>query len=150
MRMEELGMVIDPAHASPQMTEDVLSMAQNPVIVSHAGIKGINDNNRNLGDDLIIKIAGKGGIIGIGLWDTATGSFDIQDIARSVRYVEDLAGVEHVGIGSDFDGAVRIPLESSQMTEITEALFREGFDSQETGLIMGGNFLNLLGTILTQ
>ncbi len=149
-RMGELGMVIDLAHASTQMADDVLSMTRSPVIISHTGVKGINDNNRNLSDEMIIKVAEKGGIIGIGFWDTATGSFDIQDIARSIHYVSDLVGVEHVGIGSDFDGAVRASLDVSGMGQITEALLREGFDSREIRLIMGENFLKLLGSILPE
>jgi membrane dipeptidase len=149
-RMEELNMVIDLAHASSQMIDDVISMVNQPVIVSHTGVKGINDNNRNLSDEQIIKIAKTGGVIGIGFWDTAIGSFDIQDIARSVRYVSDLVGVEHVGIGSDFDGAVRTPIDASEMSQITEALLREGFNDQEIKLIMGENFLKLLDHILPQ
>lgn len=143
-KMEELNMIIDLAHASPKMMDDVLKMVNCPVLVSHTGVKGICDNNRNLSDEYIYKIAENGGVIGIGFWDTATGGGGILSIARSIRYVSDLIGVKHVGLGSDFDGCVKTPLDASEMSQLTEALLQQGFEPKDIHLIMGGNFMRLL------
>src|ERR1044072_4310592 len=70
-RMEARRMIVDLAHASARTIDDVLAIATRPVVVSHTGVKGTCDNNRNLSDDQLRRIAETGGVIGIGYWDTA-------------------------------------------------------------------------------
>jgi len=142
--MQDMGMIIDLAHASGEMIDDVLDIASVPVIVSHTGVKAIYDNNRNLSDDQIETIAGKGGLIGIGFWDTAMGKCDVTTIARSIRHVCDLVGAEHAGLGSDFDGAVKAPIDASQLSQITQALINEGLTDSDISLVMGTNFIRFL------
>jgi microsomal dipeptidase-like Zn-dependent dipeptidase len=147
-RMLALNMIIDLAHASEAMMTDILAMVDRPVILSHTGVKEVCDNNRNLADEFICKIARTGGVIGIGFWDEATGSGRVRDIARSMRCTADRVGVEHVALGSDFDGFVRAPFDCSQMVQVTQALLEEGFSSSEISLIMGGNVLRVLSALL--
>lgn len=147
-RMLALNMIIDLAHASEAMMADILAMVDRPVILSHTGVKGICNNNRNLADDFICKIAATGGVIGIGFWELATGSGSVRDIARSMRYIADLVGVQHVALGSDFDGFVRTPFDCSQMVQVTQVLLEEGFSSSEISLMMGGNVLRVLSVLL--
>ena len=109
-RMEARGLLVDVAHASAATIADVLDLATHPVVASHTGVRGTCDNVRNLTDDQLRGIAATGGLIGIGFWDTATGGTDAASIARAIRYAADLVGVEHVALGSDFDGAVMVPL----------------------------------------
>ena len=143
-RMESLGMIVDVAHASTKTIDDVLSVATRPVVVSHTGVKGTCDNTRNLSDEHVRGIAATGGIIGIGYWDTATCGTDARAIARAMRHVANLVGARHIGLGSDYDGAVTVPFDTSQLVRITEALLQEGFTDQEIEMIMGGNVLRLL------
>lgn len=143
-RMESLGMIVDVAHASSKTIDDVLAMATRPVVVSHTGVKGTCDNTRNLSDEHIRGIAATGGVIGIGYWETATCGTDARAIARAMRHVANVAGVRHIGLGSDYDGAVTVPFDTSQLVRITEALLQEGFTDQEIEMIMGGNVLRLL------
>jgi microsomal dipeptidase-like Zn-dependent dipeptidase len=143
-RMEEKRMLVDLAHASPQTVEDVLAIARRPVVVSHTGVKGTCDNARNLDDDQLKGIARTGGFVGIGFFDTATCGTDAQAIARAIRYTANLIGVEHVGLGSDYDGAVAVPFDTTGVVLITEALLAEGFSDKEVELIMGGNIIRLL------
>jgi microsomal dipeptidase-like Zn-dependent dipeptidase len=143
-RMEEKRMIVDLAHASPQTIDDVLEIARRPVVVSHSGVKGTCDNARNLSDDQLKGIARTGGIVAIGFWDTATCGTDAQAIARAIRYTVNLIGVEHVGLGSDYDGAVAAPFDTTGVVLITEALQGEGFTDKEVELIMGGNIIRLL------
>lgn len=146
--MESLHMIVDVAHASPQTIDDVLAIATKPILVSHTGVKGTCNNNRNLSDEQIKAIAQKGGVIGIGYWDTAVCGQDAQAIAKAIRYTANIAGVDHVALGSDFDGAVTVPFDTSGVAQVTEALLAEGFTDAEVGKIMGGNVLNLLKQLL--
>jgi microsomal dipeptidase-like Zn-dependent dipeptidase len=143
-RMEAKNMLVDVAHASPQVIEDVLQMATKPVVVSHTGVKGTCDNQRNLSDDQLRAIAGTGGVIGIGFWDTATCGDDAASIARAIRYASNVVGAPHVALGSDYDGSVKVPFDASGAGLITEALLNEGFSEEEIAGIMGGNILRLL------
>ena len=147
-KMEEKKMLIDLAHASPQTIDDVLALATRPLVVSHTGVKGTCDNTRNLSDDHVKRIAQTGGVIGIGFWDTAVCGTDARAIAKSIRYAANLAGVEHVGLGSDFDGAVKTPFDAAHIIQLTEALLVEGFSDEEIALIMGGNALRVLQEVL--
>lgn len=143
-RMEARKMIVDLAHASPQTIDDVLAIATRPVVISHTGVKGTCDNTRNLSDDQLRAIAKTGGVIGIGFWDTAVCGTDAKAIARAIRYAANVAGVDHVALGSDNDGAVTVPFDISGVVEITDALIAEGFTDEEIGKIMGRNTLRLL------
>lgn len=143
-RLEAKRMLVDLAHASPQTIRDVLAMATRPVLVSHTGVKGTCNNRRNLSDEELRGIAGTGGVIGIGFWPAAVCGGDVRFIARAIRYTADLVGVEHVALGSDFDGAVTTPFDASGLGQLTEALLAEGFTAEEIGKIMGDNVVRLL------
>lgn len=147
-QMEARQMIIDLAHASVRTIEDVLAIATRPVVVSHTGVKGTCNNNRNLSDDQIRAVAAKGGLIGIGYWDTATCGTDAQAIVKAMRYVSDRVGVEHVALGSDFDGAVTVPFDTSGLVEITNAMLEAGYSEQEIRMIMGENTLKFLAANL--
>jgi microsomal dipeptidase-like Zn-dependent dipeptidase len=143
-RMEAKRMLVDVAHASLQTIDDVLAIATKPVLVSHTGVKGTCDGARNLSDDHVKRIAQTGGVIGIAYFDAALCATNVQAIVRTIRYTADLAGIEHVGLGSDFDGAVKTPFDTAGLVQLTEALMTEGFSETEIGLIMGGNVLRVL------
>ncbi len=143
-QMEARHMIIDLAHASPQTIDDVLAMATRPVVVSHTGVRGTCNNNRNLTDEQLQAVAAKGGLIGIGYWDTATCGTDARAIVRAMRYVSDRVGVEHVALGSDFDGAVTEPFDTTGVIEITAAMMDAGYSEEEIRKIMGENAMKFL------
>ena len=143
-RMEARGVLVDLAHASPRTIDDVLAIATRALVVSHTGVRGTCDNTRNLSDEHVRAIARTGGVIGIGYWETATCGRDARAIARAVRYAADLTSVAHVGLGSDFDGAITAPFDTTELVRITDALLAEGFDDAEVEMIMGGNVIRLL------
>ena len=147
-RMESRGMLVDLAHASPRTIDDVLSVATRPVVVSHTGLRGVCNNQRNLSDEHARRIAATGGVIGIGFWDAATCGEDARAVARSIRYAANLVGVGHVALGSDFDGAVVEPFDATGVVEITQALADEGFSDEDVASIMGGNVRRLLAETL--
>ena len=149
-QMEGRGMVIDLAHASPATLRDVTARVSKPVVVSHAGVKGTCDNNRNLSDDQLRAVAATGGVIGVGFWDVATCGQDAQAIARAIRYAVGVIGAEHVALGSDFDGAVPEPFDSSGLALITEALLQQGVSEHDIRLIMGDNVARVLSQTLPE
>jgi microsomal dipeptidase-like Zn-dependent dipeptidase len=147
-RMEARGMLVDVAHASAATIDDVVAMAARPVVASHTGVRGVADNARNLTDAHLRGIADTGGVVGIGFWPTACGGEDVGWIARSIRYAVDVAGIEHVALGSDFDGAVPEPFDATGLVMLTDALIDAGFADDEVAKVMGGNVRRLLGDVL--
>lgn len=143
-RMERRGMLVDLAHASERTIEDVLALATRPVVVSHTGLRGQCNNNRNLRDDQARRIAATGGVIGIGFWNTAVCGGSARDIARSIRHAAGVVGVDHVALGSDFDGATTMPFDAAGLVRLTDALLAEGFSEGDIRQIMGENVVRLL------
>lgn len=143
-RFSELHLIPDLAHASTSTANEVLDLFKGPVIISHTGVKGVANNNRNIDDALIKRVAKSGGVIGIGFWDTAAGGNDVKAIVRSIKYVRDLVGADYVGLGSDFDGTVTTPFDAGGMALITQELLKQGFSEIDIAKIMGGNVLRVL------
>lgn len=148
--MERLGIIIDLAHASPQLIADVMAFVTRPIVVSHTGVKGTCDRTRNLSDEQLRSIADNGGLIGIAYFSEAVCDTDVQSIVAAMRYVSDLIGFEHVALGSDFDGAVTTPFDITGLPLLTAGLRNAEFSSTEIEAIMGGNVLNLLRQGLPQ
>ena len=143
-RMEKLGMIVDVAHSSHATVADVLAMATRPLVSSHGGVKATCDVNRNLTDDEVTGIARTGGVIGIGYWSGAVCSTRPKDVARAIAHVRDLVGIDHVGLGSDFDGSTTTGFDASQVVAVTQALINAGFSPEDIRQVMGGNVLRVL------
>jgi len=138
-RADALGLIIDVAHASPQIVRDVLAMTSRPVILSHGGIRSVCDVGRNLDDDLMRAIAQHGGIAGIGFWDAAVCDITPPGIVRALRRAVEVMGIDHVALGSDYDGATEVLLDSSELAILTQTMLDQGFGESEIAKIMGGN-----------
>ncbi|MFC0264697.1 dipeptidase [Fontibacter flavus] len=143
-RMNELNMIIDLAHVSPKMFDDILEVSEKPVMVSHTGIRAVLNSPRNLSDEQIRKVAAKGGIIGIAFFDMAVGDDEIKGIVASMKRVKNLVGFQHVALGSDYDGSVAVPFDITGLPIIVEALLKEGFTEEEIRAIMGENVKRFL------
>lgn len=143
-RLEEKRMLVDLAHASKPLIDDVLAIATRPVLVSHTGVAGTCPGPRNLTDEHLKRIAATGGVIGIGYWDAAVCETSVGAIVRAIRYAVNKVGIEHVALGSDFDGTVHTPFDTSGLAQLTEGLQRAGFKPDEIAAIMGGNVRRLL------
>ena len=142
------GMVIDLAHASPQMVRDVLAIQGTRPIISHTGIRGNCDTQRNLPDDLVRAVAAKGGVIGIGYWQDVNCGSTPADIAKSIRAAIALVGEDHVALGSDWDGAVGVPLDAAGLPALTQALMDEGLTEDQIAKVMGANSVRYLREVL--
>ena len=147
-RAEELGMIIDIAHASPQAVKDVLAMATRPVLLSHGGMRGNCPTPRNLDDDLMQRMAADGGLLGIGFWAAAVCDVSPEGIVKAIRYAIDTLGVDHVALGSDFDGAVTTALDAAELAVLTDRMQDAGFSEAEIRAVMGGNVQRFLAELL--
>ena len=147
-RMEARGVILDVAHASVRTIDDALAISTRPVVASHTGVRGVADNARNLSDEHLAGIAATGGLVGIGFWDTATGGSDATAIARSIAYAVGRIGMEHVALGSDWDGAVPVPFDAANVVRLTDALLDVGLDEAAIRAVMGENVLRVLATAL--
>lgn len=147
-RMEQLGMVVDLAHVAAPAIDDVLAMATKPVVVSHTGVRGTCDNQRNLSDAQIQAIARTGGVIGIGYWDTAVCGTEMRYVTAAMRHVIAVAGDDHVGLGSDYDGATTVGFDTSQLPALTQQMMNEGMSEATIKKILGGNVVRVLRAVL--
>lgn len=142
--LERRRMIIDVAHASSATIDDVLAIATRPIVASHTGLRAVADNPRNLSDEQLRGIAATGGMVGIGFWPTASGGDDAASIARSIAHAVSVVGAAHVGLGSDFDGAVPTPFDVSGLGLLTAALLDAGSDEGMIEAVMGGSAVRLL------
>lgn len=192
--MNKLGILIDLSHASDKTVEDVLAISKVPVFASHSCARFFNNNPRNLSDDLIKKIAEKGGVIQVCFFsgylrelptNTTRDSLlrnlrqrysnfqnlsdslsrlaekewyeiekkypgnlaTVSDIVDHIDHIVKIAGIDYVGIGTDFDGGggVTGAFDVSEMKNITKELIRRGYVIEEIEKIWGGNYLRVLG-----
>jgi len=147
-RMEALGIAVDLAHSSSATIEDVLAIAERPLVVSHTGVRGTCDNQRNLSDAHLRGIAAGGGVIGIGFWETAVCGRSARDVARAILHALEVVGDEHVALGSDFDGAVRTPFDATGLAQITQALLDGGLAEASIRRVLGENTQRLFAVTL--
>lgn len=143
-RMEQLGIIVDLAHASTQTVQEVLAMATRPVVVSHTGVAAVCPGPRNLTDEQLRAIAANGGLIGIGYWDGAVCEPTVGNIVKAITHAVRVMGVQHVGLGSDFDGATETPWDTRGVIVITHALLEAGMSADDVSRVMGGNTLDFL------
>lgn len=148
--MVERGMIIDLAHASVRMARDVLRITDVPVIVSHTGIYGHCPSRRNFPDDLMRDIVATGGVIGIGYWADVICDDTPKGISDAIVAAIALVGEDHVALGSDFDGAVRTSLDTSELAALTQALMDRGLSETTIAKVMGGNMLRVMREVLPQ
>jgi membrane dipeptidase len=143
-RMEELGMIVDIAHLSPKGVTEVLAMARRPVVSSHGGVQATCKVNRNLDDNQLRGVAATGGLVAIGYWDAAVCDTSPASIAKAMKHVRDLVGIDHVALGSDYDGATTVRFGTEGLAQVTQALVDAGFTESEIRAVMGGNALRVL------
>jgi membrane dipeptidase len=142
--MNRRGMIIDLAHANTQTILDVLALSEHPVIFSHTGAKALHDARRHLADEEIRAIAAKGGVIGI--WPNGSELPHLEDMVRHIDHVRQIAGIDHVGIGSDLRGMSSYSEgfgEEADFHAIAAALLARGYSEEDVGKVMGGNFFRV-------
>jgi microsomal dipeptidase-like Zn-dependent dipeptidase len=148
--MEAFGITIDLAHASPVAIEETLSLVTKPIVVSHGGVQGTCPGPRNLSDPQLHRIAENDGVIGIGFWKRAVCNASLKGIVAAIVYAIKVTGIDHVGLGSDFDGNIASPFDATGLPMLTEALFAEGLPKEDVSKVLGGNVRRVLATNLPE
>jgi microsomal dipeptidase-like Zn-dependent dipeptidase len=143
-RMEAKGMIVDIAHLSHKGVTDVFAVATRPVVSSHGGVQATCKVNRNLTDEEVRGVAKTGGVVGIGYWEGAVCATSPRAVAKAMKHVRDLVGIQYVALGSDYDGATTVRFDTSQLVQVTQALLDEGFTAQEIRAVMGDNALRVI------
>jgi membrane dipeptidase len=146
--VQDKGMLIDLAHASERLIEDVLDNTTAPVVVSHGGIGGVCDFIRNLKDEHIQGIADTGGVVGAIFYDTMIDGSTMEHVAHGIEHIVDNIGVDHAALGSDFDGFIKAPTDVTGLPLLTKALLDKGFSESQLKKIYGENFLRVLRAVL--
>ena len=149
-RMESLGITIDLAHASATAFADTIALATRPLVVSHTGVKATCAGARNLSDEQLRAIAGNGGVVGIGYWKGAVCDASLAGITRAIGHAVEVAGIDHVGLGSDFDGSITAAFDSASLPQLTASLLASGLSKAEVGKILGGNLRRVLDSNLPE
>ena len=137
--MLDRGLIIDVAHSSPAVVRDVLAMTDRPLVVSHTGIHGHCPVTRNIPDALMRAIAAEGGLIGIGFWEDVTCDDSPAGVADTILAAIDLVGIDHVALGSDYDGTVTTTFDASEYAVLTDRLLAAGLSEDEVRQVMGEN-----------
>lgn len=144
--MDSLGIIIDISHTGIQTMQDILQITTKPIIASHSGVRAIRNHYRNLYDSQIIDIANTGGVIGVVFYPyflTGTSLAAISNVVQHINYIVNLVGIDHVAIGSDFDGIEVTPIgleNVSKFSALTTALLQNGYSQADIEKILGGNF----------
>lgn len=148
--MDSLGMIIDVSHVGSKTIDDILETTINPIVATHSGVKTLRNHYRNLTDQQIIKIAQKGGVIGVIFYPpylTTSSTATINNVIAHIDYIKNLVGVDYIALGSDFDGIERVVVGLEDVTKfpnLTEALLRRGYSISDIRKIYGENILRVI------
>lgn len=150
--MNRMGMLVDLAHVSPGAMSDALNVAEAPIIFSHAGARALADHPRNVPDSILRRLPENGGVV-MQLFYPPYINTDVDstavlsEVADHIEHIRDVAGVDHVGMGSDFDG---IPTYVDGLEDVSTypALFGElagrGWSDEDLKKLAGENLLRVM------
>ncbi|PAY15483.1 membrane dipeptidase [Rhodopirellula sp. SM50] len=156
--MNRIGMLVDLSHVSPAVMKQAIEVSTAPILFSHSSAAAINDHPRNVPDDVLPLVAKNGGVVMVNFYskfvvptdqlktnESARGS--IHDVVDHLEHIIRVAGIDHVGIGSDFDGVPSLPTgleDVSKYPLITQALLNRGYSEADIHKVLGGNVLRAL------
>ncbi len=150
--MNRLGLMIDLSHAAESSFYDALDISSTPIVCSHSNAKALCDVPRNITDNQMRALAAKGGVCQITLYNgflTTDGKACIDDAMRHLEHAISIMGIDHVGLGTDFDGDGGVPglANASELINFTKAMLRRRYSEEDMAKIWGGNWLRVMRTV---
>ena len=147
--MNRLGVLVDMSHAGEESFYQALEISSMPIVCSHSSARALCDHQRNLTDDQMRALANKGGVAQTTIYNgflRKEGEATINDVIAHLEHAIDVMGIDHVGLGTDFDGdgGVRGLANSSELINFTRRLLARRFNEQDIQKIWGGNFLRVM------
>ena len=147
--MNRLGVLVDMSHAGEESFYQALEISSMPIVCSHSSARALCDHQRNLTDDQMRALAKKGGVAQTTIYNgflRKEGEATINDVIAHLEHAIDVMGIDHVGLGTDFDGdgGVRGLANSSELINFTRRLLARRFSEQDIQKIWGGNFLRVM------
>ena len=152
LEMNRLGIMVDMSHAAESSFYDALEVSKKPIVCSHSSARALCDHPRNLTDDQMKALAQKGGVAQVTMYNgflRSDGKATILDAVEHLNHMVNIMGIEHVGIGTDFDGDGGIPgmANASEVINFTRRLLQERYSEEQIQMIWGGNFLRVMEQI---
>ena len=152
--MNRLGMMIDVAHAHSRIVAEVCALSSGPVIASHSAARALMPISRNMSDDDIRAVASTGGVIGLmyatSLIAPPRSDPSLDVVVDHADHVSSLVGIEHLALGSDWDGFIKTPRgmrDAADLPALTRLLLERGYSAADVEKILGGNFLRAFGEV---
>jgi len=150
--MNRLGIMVDLSHASEKSFYDALEMSQTPIVCSHSCCRALCDHPRNLTDAQMQALAQRGGVMQVNLYKgflRDDGEANINDFMRHIDHAIEVMGIDHVGIGTDFDGDGGVPglADASELLNYTRQLMARKMTEKQIEKLWGGNFLNVMSLV---
>ncbi len=153
--MNRLGMVVDISHVSDDTFYDTLKVSSKPVVASHSCVRSLHDHHRNMTDEMLRALAQNGGVIGLNFFPDYLAPrgapVTVETLVDHIDHAVRVAGIDHVGLGSDFDGVPALPLgieDVSDLPAITEVLMARSYTRDDIEKILGGNLLRVFKAAL--
>ena len=147
--MNRLGILVDMSHAGEKSFYDALDISKKPIVCSHSSARALCDHPRNLTDDQMRALAAKGGVAQTTIYNgflRKDAQATILDVMAHLEHAIDVMGIDHVGLGTDFDGDGGVPgmADSSELLNFTRQLLRKRYSDEDIQKIWGGNFLRVM------
>ena len=147
--MNRLGILVDMSHAGEKSFYDALDISAKPIVCSHSSARALCDHPRNLTDDQMRALAAKGGVAQTTIYNgflRKDGEATIRDVIEHLEHAIDVMGIDHVGLGTDFDGDGGVPglANASELINFTRQLLARRYSEEDIQKIWGGNFLRVM------
>ena len=147
--MNRLGIMVDLSHAGEKSFYDALELSKTPIVCSHSSCRALCDHPRNLTDDQMRALAQKGGVMQVTLYHgflVKDGEATLEDAMRHLEHAISVMGIDHVGLGTDFDGdgGIRGLASSAELLNYTRELLKKKYSEADIQKLWGGNFLRVM------